>query len=155
MLSEKIKKKISPYGKFTETFIIDEFSFDFFAFLETNLVHTTFFIKDYEIKSYFYIFGKRFHQLYLDDFKEILNISLSVSKKLLKTPEDHYLSTFIFILETEKTEEKVIETIQKTLISKSIWFGLKGSYRVGFVLSFKEKLFYPEEIKPFLSWLLD
>jgi hypothetical protein len=130
-------------------------TFDFFAHLETSLVHTTFFMKDYEIRSFLYIFGKRYQKLILNDFKDLWNIFPGVSRKLLKIPEDHYLSIFILLLEAEEIEEVVKKTVRNSFISKSIWFGFKGSYNVGVTLFLNEEIICSEEIKPYISWILE
>ena len=155
MLSEKVKRKVLPYGEFLEPFTVNGTTFDFFAHLETSLVHTTFFMKDYEIRSFLYIFGKRYQKLILNDFEDLWNIFLRVSRKLLKTPEDHYLSNFILLLEVEETEEAVKKTVRNSFISKSIWFGFKGSYNVGVTLFLNEEIICSEEIKPYISWILE
>jgi hypothetical protein len=153
LLSEKIKRKVLPYGEFLEPFTVNGTTFDFFVHLETSLVHTTFFMKDYEIRNFLYIFGKRYQKLILNDFKDLWNIFPRISKKLLKTPEDHYLSSFILLLEVEETEEAVKKAVRNSFISKSIWFGLKGSYNVGITLFLNGKIICPEEIKPHISWI--
>jgi len=154
LLSEKVKKKVLPYGEFLEPFTVNGTTFDFFAHLEISLVHTTFFMKDYEIRSFLYIFGKRYQKLILNDFEDLWNIFPRVSRKLLKTPQDHYLSSFILLLD-EETEETVKKAVRNSFISKSIWFGFKGSYNVGVTLFLNEEIICPEEIKPYISWIFE
>jgi len=155
LLSEKVKKKVLPYGEFLEPFTVNGTTFDFFAHLEISLVHTTFFMKDYEIRSFLYIFGKRYQKLILNDFEDLWNIFPRVSRKLLKTPQDHYLSSFILLLEAEETEETVKKAVRNSFISKSIWFGFKGSYNVGVTLFLNDEIICSEEIKPYTSWIFE
>ncbi|MEO2069676.1 MAG: hypothetical protein ABGX27_09255 [Desulfurobacteriaceae bacterium] len=155
MLSEIVKKKFLPYGEFIEPFKVEEITFDFFAHLETSLVHTTFFMKDYEIKSFLYVFGKKYQKLTINEFKHLWITFQKISKKLLKAPEDHYLSSFILFVEVEEAEETIKEVVINSFSSKNIWFGLKGSYHVGVALFSRKEKVYPKEISSYVSWIFE
>ena len=151
MLSEIVKKKFLPYGEFMEPYL----DYEFYAKLETKVVHTTFFLKDYEIRSFLYVLGKKCKEVSESSFNSIWSSFKTLCKRLLDTPPDHYLSTFLLFLEVENFQDEVEKLVENAFFSKSILLGIKGSYQAGIIIYTKEKISYPQEIKSYVLWLLE
>ncbi|TCK06522.1 hypothetical protein [Phorcysia thermohydrogeniphila] len=151
-MKEAVKEKFLKYGKIIEPFEIDGCRFEFFGELQLRTVHTTFFMKDYEIVSYLYLLSKRLKSVNIQKAKEELELLKRLSKKLLKTPEGHYLSTFILLLEAEEAEIPEGEA-RALFFKKSILFGLKGSFQCAVVITNGEREIYPKEVEDTIKWL--
>lgn len=109
-LLSRLRKDFKETGRWIEPFG----EYLFLGELSIKTVHTTFFMKDYELNSYFYILGVK----EIKDPKSEFEKFKKFTKKLLKTPPDHYLSTFILL-----TFGGNFEPLTKT---KSLLFGFKG-----------------------------
>ncbi len=112
-------------------------------------MHTTFFLKDYEIKSFLYIFGEKVPLVDGYFLEKKFPKYISISKKLLKTPPDHYLSTFIFLIFAGTFSEAKLPYYKKSLL-----FGFKGSLQTAPVVICDDNIFYPSEVEPYVKWLL-
>ncbi len=115
MLSEKLKKFFSENGTWQEPFR----DYLFFGKFTVKTVHETFFLKDYEIVSNFYVLGKKVKNL--QEVEISFKKFLEDSEKLLEIPPDHYLSSFALILISEEEID-----ISKFFRRKFLWLGIKG-----------------------------
>ncbi len=67
-------------------------------------------------------------------------------KHLLKIPQDHYLTVLALVLISPNINEETASAIEKSYLTKSITFRLRGSYDVA-VVGFdwnSKKVYYPE-----------
>jgi hypothetical protein len=104
------------YGKWFEPFG----DYLFLGEVQIKTVHTTFFMKDYELNSFFYLVGVE----KVENPKKEFEGFVKFTRRLLKTPPDHYLSTFVLLAFGGKFEPLVKR--------KSLWLGLKGKVEWGF-----------------------
>ena len=130
MLSN-LRSYFRTYGFWEEPFG----SYLFFGKLEVKLVHTTFFLKDYELNSFIYLFGVES----LSEPKKCFEEFVSKTLKEFPPPPEHYLSSFV-LLELKGKAPPLFK-------EKSLWFGFKGRYRWG-VFSLKgSSISYPKEME--------
>ena|GEM_PF-1126688 len=127
-----------PYGEF-----------DFYGLLEARLVHTTFFVKDYELLYFTHLFGKELEELNSEQLKRRFISFSKVVKEHLKTPKDHYLSTFLLFLSVRKPKLNLKE-VESFYRKKSLWFGFKGFYQYGAVVWADGRLYGHPELLKFL-----
>jgi hypothetical protein len=127
-----------PYGEF-----------DFYGLLQARLIHTTFFLKDYELLYFTHLFGKGLKELRLEQLKRYFEAFPEVVKGHLKAPKDHYLSTFILFFSVEKLKlnPKEIESFYR---KKSLRLGFKGFYQYGAVVLENGQLYGHPELLKFL-----
>ncbi|RUM43677.1 MAG: hypothetical protein DSY35_03105 [Desulfurobacterium sp.] len=153
-MKDAVREKFLKYGKLIEPFEIDGHRFDFFGEIQVKTVHTTFFLKDYEIISYIYVLSKNVTLAKLSLFQEEFNVLKRLARKLLKTPEGHFLSTFILLLETDRGELPEKE-IRELFFRKSLLFGLKGALQCAVVAVTQkgDKKVYPSEVEETIKWL--
>ncbi len=145
---ERIKEKFK-FGIFKENVSLNGIDFIFYSFLEITTVHTTFFLKDYEIKSFLHVFGEKVPVVSGDFLRKRFSTYISISKNLLKLPPDHYLSTFIFLIMAESFSQDELPYFRKKIL-----FGLKGSFQVAPVVICGSDYFYPTQIEYYINWLL-
>jgi len=152
-MKDAIREKFLRYGKLIEPFEIDGYRFDFFGEIQVTTVHTTFFLKDYEIVCYIYVLSKKLKVVNFSKLQEEFEILKKLAKKLLKTPEGHFLSTFILLIETEELKLSR-EEINSFFFRKSILLGLKGAFQCAVVVSSENnERFYPKEVEETIKWL--
>jgi len=132
---ENLRKTFEEWGFWRENFG----DYLFVGKIQASLVHETFFLKDYEIRSNFYVFGKEVP----DGEVEVAFLRfVKDSEKLVEIPEDHFLSCLVLICLSGS--KKSVEGLYR---EKFLWFGLKG--KIAFVGStFDGKsLTFPAKIK--------
>ena len=76
-------------------------------------------MKDYELNSFFYLVGVEKVKNPEEEFKRFI----SFTQKLLKTPPEHYLSTFVLLSFGGEFRPLVKQ--------KSLWLGFKGKVEWG------------------------
>jgi len=76
-------------------------------------------MKDYELNSFFYLVGVEKVENPEEEFESFVRFT----RKLLKTPPDHYLSTFVLLTFGGEFEPLVRQ--------KSLWLGFKGKVEWG------------------------
>ena len=134
MLS-RLKEYFKTYGVWKEDFK----DFEFFGRLEVSLVHEVFLLKDYEINSNFYLFGKR-----VGNRKEAESIFEKVKRnwrEFITIQRDHYLSAVVLVFLSDEAF-----SVEELYSEKFLWFGIKGKVVfVGGVL--KSDLRFPKKVK--------
>ncbi|WP_457679040.1 hypothetical protein [Thermovibrio sp.] len=112
----------------------------FFGKVEFRTVHTTFFMKDYEIRSFLYLFVKeevREQEKELERLKEI-------SRELLTLPPDHYLSSFCTL---------ALKGRGTAYSSKTLWLGFKGRVEWGVLMVNGAKVEGPPQMEGIARFL--
>jgi hypothetical protein len=135
-LLENLKKTFSRWGYWKENFR----GYLFAGGIQTKLVHETFFLKDYEISSNFYVFGKETSAEMEADFLKFVK----ESRKFIEIPSDHFLSCLVLIFLSKEKNESLIEKFYR---EKFLWFGIRGKLVfVGGVFDGKT-LKFPKDVK--------
>lgn len=115
MLSKKLKEFFTENGVWQEPFK----DYLFFGKVTVKTVHEILFLKDYEIVSNFYVFGKKVKNQM--DAESSFKKFLKDSEEFAEVPSDHYLSSVALILSSE--EEVDVSNFFK---KQFLWFGIKG-----------------------------
>ncbi|WP_456436260.1 hypothetical protein [Thermovibrio ammonificans] len=130
-LLSNLKAFFSAYGSWKEPFG----NFSFLGSVVQKTVHTTFFMKDYELVNPFYLLG-----VYADsppvkgELRRLFNLLKVESRKLLTLPPDHYTSTFALLILPRQEFDISPEELEEFYLRKSLWLGFKGFYRCGLVV---------------------
>ena len=114
-LLSRLRGYFKTYGKWVEPFE----DYLFLGEVQVKTVHTTFFMKDYELNSFFYLVGVERVENPEEEFDRFIRFT----QKLLKTPPEHYLSTFILLSFGGEFKPLVKR--------KSLWLGFKGKIEWG------------------------
>jgi hypothetical protein len=136
-LLSKARSYFKSYGTWEEPFG----SYLFFGKLEVKLVHTTFFLKDYELNSYIYLFGVES----LEEPERRFADFISETLEKFPPPPEHYLSSFV-LLELEGKAPPLFR-------EKSLWFGFRGKYRWGILSLRGSSISYPKEMEQLAKFI--
>jgi hypothetical protein len=109
-LLSRLREYFETYGRWVEPFE----NYLFLGEVQVKTVHTTFFMKDYELNSFFYLLGVERVESPEEEFERFIGFT----RKLLKTPPEHYLSTFVLLSFGGNFEPLVRE--------RSLWLGFRG-----------------------------
>ena len=115
MLNSGLRETFKKFGQWQEPFG----SFAFYGKLTTKIVHETLFLKDYEIVTSYYVFGKNVKNQ--EEAEKVFSKFLKESQNFLEVPPDHYLSCMALIL----TSNQEID-VSRLFKREFIWFGIKG-----------------------------
>jgi len=115
LLSDKLRKFFTENGVWQEPFK----DYLFFGKFTVKTVHETLFLKDYEIISNFYIFGKEVKNQ--REAENLFKTFLRDSKKLIEIPPDHYLSSVALILSSDEEID-----VSNLFNRKFLWLGIRG-----------------------------
>jgi hypothetical protein len=111
----RLREYFQSCGKWLEPFE----NYLFLGEVQVKTVHTTFFMKDYELNSFFYLLGIEKVENPEEEFERFVRFT----RKLLKTPPEHYLSTFVLLSFGGEFKPLVKR--------KSLWLGFKGKVEWG------------------------
>ena len=112
----RLREFFQRYGVWEEPFG----DYLFFGKVKFTTVHTTFFMKDYEIEHFLYLFGVK----ELDrEPEELLSELRGLSRELLTLTPDHYLSSFCLLVLEGK--------VPLLYSSKSLLLGFRGRVEWG------------------------
>ncbi len=116
-LKEAVKNKFQNVGEVKENFI-----HPLYIKISSSIIHTTFFMKDYEINSFYHLFFAERKTLTEEMLEEETKLLFKKREAFLSIPPDHYRSTVVLVVETEKfTGSKLPSKV------KHLWFGIRGS----------------------------
>jgi len=130
-LLNNLKNFFGRYGSWEEPFR----NFPFFGKVRFSTVHTTFFLKDYQIDHFLYLFGAPAHgrpESVFEDLREL-------SRELLTLTADHYLSSFC-ILDFGGNWPCLYG-------SKNLWLGFRGRVEWGLLRVENGRVKAPEEME--------
>ncbi|RKQ63484.1 hypothetical protein C7457_0357 [Thermovibrio guaymasensis] len=129
---DSLRDFFQEYGRWEEPFR----DFLFYGKVKFTTVHTTFFMKDYQIDHFLYLFGVKELQV---GPKEAFSRLKELSKGLISLSPDHYLSSFVlFVFEGR---------VPSLYSSKSIWLGFRGKVEWGMFSFEGGKLVYPPQME--------
>ncbi|WP_456420222.1 hypothetical protein, partial [Thermovibrio sp.] len=112
----RLRRFFQRYGVWEEPFR----DYLFFGKVKFTTVHTTFFMRDYEIEHFLYLFGVK----ELDrEPEELLSELRVLSRELLTLTPDHYLSSFCLLVLEER--------VPLLYSSKSLLLGFRGRVEWG------------------------
>ncbi|SMP18846.1 hypothetical protein SAMN06265339_1638 [Desulfurobacterium pacificum] len=118
----KVAEKLKGLAEITESYSLGGKTYPLYIKLESSIFHTTFFLKDYEINSFFHLFFENFEKTTSEELKDELNFLIENRSAFLSIPPDHYRSTVVLVVETEKfTGSKLPSKV------KHLWLGIRGS----------------------------
>ena len=117
-----LKSRFQDLGEIKENLLLKGKTYPLYIKISSSIFHTTFFLKDYEINSFFHLFFENFEKTTSEELKDELNFLIENRSAFLSIPPDHYRSTVVLVVETEKlTGSKLPSKV------KHLWFGIRGS----------------------------
>ena len=135
MLSE-VKRFFREYGSWQEPYR----DYLFFGKVTVKTVHETLLLKDYEIVSNHYLFGKRVNSQ--EEAETAFRRFLKESREVVEIPPDHYLSSVGLLLVSENPIE-----VSNFFERRFIWFGIKGKVLTFGINLSAEGISYPEKLE--------
>ncbi len=135
MLS-RIRDYFKAYGYWKEPFL----NFEFLGRIDVKLVHETFFLKDYEINSSYYLLGKNVRDK--TEAKKVFKNLTKSWKKVLSLPNDHYLTCIVVLFNSK--EEFPIDNFYE---EKFLLLGIRGKIVLVGGIQRENTLIFPKKIK--------